>query len=156
MGSQPRSSGANALPPVYPNFALPCHATIRSLLDLPRVNIRIEEVTTGGTGWHEDLIEVREEDIEPWDDFNEENIDSMFGDLLDGEITWDTGHATSVGAHAHDEFRIVYERDIDMMFEKNRGTGCSEMLEFDCRQIPTAGECKIRDERGDGIRRCQC
>lgn len=118
MGSQPRSSGANALPPVYPNFALPCHATIRSLLDLPRVNIRIEEVTTGGTGWHEDFIEVREEDIEPWDDFNEENIDSMFGDLLDGEITWDTGHATSVGAHAHDEFRIVYERDIDMMFEK--------------------------------------
>lgn len=150
-------SGENTVPHIYPNFALPCHATIEDFLKLPRVNIKVDEIEVEGTKWHKDFIQVREEDIERWDDFNEANIDSMFGDLLAREVIWDRGHVTSVGVHAHDEFKIVYERHIDIMFEKTiapvvRKCWGSAAVELQRRVNPRSAMNVAMEYEGVGIR----
>ncbi|KAK7985578.1 hypothetical protein PG996_005185 [Apiospora saccharicola] len=58
-------------------------ATINGLFSLPDPVIINNENGGSGTSWNPDFREVSKEYVSTWDDFNEETVDTIFGDFLD-------------------------------------------------------------------------
>lgn len=109
--------------------------TSSQLFEVPLANVLLDELKSGGTGWHDDFATVDHKDVQDWVDFDEKTLEQIMYGLSDEVIPWTVRDENSLQSARQMTYKIITEDDIDDMIKQSMVIPINHSISYICPQI---------------------